>query len=332
MTRQLRSTILALGTLLALACGEGTPSPYLTEARGDYLGDTPPGREMKIFAPGLVAFGTHEHHFSFTPDGREMYWVIADRYRQHHTIIHTHREGDVWLRPEVAPFSGTFNDFAPTPTPDGTALLFCSNRPLPGEGGEPGDVNIWTMDRTTEGWGEPYPLPGEVNDESPEFNPTVALDGTLYFQDSGGEGVEIFEARRTDGVYGVPQKVEEVSSPYTEMGPLVMPDGQTLIFSSDRPGGEGDLDFWVSFLGEDGAWSDPLNMGPAINTSTADAIITLSHDDRYFFFTNFLAIDPNRLRHQPYEELVKLLDSPENGDGTTYWISTAILEEVRGNP
>lgn len=317
--------VLVLLVVLLGACANPEPSPYLPGARGDYLGEIPPAREMKVFAPGLITFGTHEHHLVMTPDGQEIFYVIADRYRQHHTIIQVRREGDNWRRPEVASFSGEYNDFAPTPHPDGTALLLCSNRPLPGEPGEPGDVNIWSVKRTPDGWGEPLPLPGRVNDDSGEYNPTLAADGTLYFQDHDGTSVEIFRAVPVDGSYPVPEKVEVINTPYPEIGPLVTPDGGTLIFSSSRPGGEGDLDFWVSFLGNDGRWGEPNNLGPSINTPSADAIITLSPDGKYLFFTHFMALDPDRLKRQPYEELVRLLGGPENGDGTVYWISSEIL-------
>jgi len=332
------ASILTVGLLL-FACGETAPSPFLPGAEGDYLGEAPPDREMRIFAPGVITFGTHEHHLVLTPAADEMLYVIADRYRQHHTIIRVRRQGERWLLPEVAPFSGEYNDFAPTPTPDGAYLLFCSDRPLPGEGLEPGDVNLWRVDRTAKGWGPPYPLPGEVNDDSNEYNPTVALDGTLYFQDHDETGVDIYRAelltKRSDGadvpdgVYGAPERVEELASPYPEIGPWVFPDGRTLVFSSPRPGGEGDLDFWAAFRGDDGSWSEPLNLGPSINTPSADAIITLSPDGRYFFFTNFRPIDPDRLENRSYEELLRLLRGPENGDGTIYWISSSVLDEAR---
>jgi hypothetical protein len=296
----------------------------------------PPGAEMKVFAQGVVTFGTHEHHLVLTPAGDEMLYVIADRSRRHHTIIRIRRRGERWLHPEVAPFSGEYNDFAPTPTPDGASLLFCSNRPLPGEAPEPGDVNLWRVDRTADGWGPPLPLPGEVNDGSNEYNPTVALDGTLYFQDHDEMGVDLYRsallAEEPDGrggAYGPPEKVEELAEPYPEIGPLVFPDGRTLVFSSPRPGGEGDLDFWASFREDDGTWSQPRNLGPSINTPSADAIITLSPDGRYLFFTNFRGIDPDRLRNRSYDELVQLLRGPENGDGTIYWISSSVLEEAR---
>jgi Tol biopolymer transport system component len=284
---------------------------------------------MEAFGEGLITFGTHEHHLAFTPTGDEIFFVVADRRRTHHTIIQVRRRGERWLRPRVAPFSGTFNDFAPTPSPDGQTLLFCSDRPLPGEPGGAGDVNIWTVRRTGTGWSGPQPLPGRVNDGSNEYNPTLAADGTLFFQDHGEGGPDIYEARLVDGQYGTPGRVEAVSSPYAEIGPWVFPDGGTLLFSSDRPGGQGDLDFWVSFRDAEGRWGDPVNAGPDINTPSADAIVTLSPDGKYLFFTNFIGVDPTRLRDLSYDELVGRLRSAENHDGTIFWIASTILERLR---
>lgn len=321
--------VAALLLSLPSGCTREKASVFLPGATGDYLGEDPPAAEMKIFGQGLITFGTHEHHLTFTPGGREMFFVIADRYRRHHTIIRIRRQGAQWLHPEVAPFSGTFNDFAPTPSPDGKTLLFCSNRPLPGASGEPADVNIWAAHQTAEGWGEPEPLPGGVNDGSNEYNPTLAADGTLYFQDHDEGGVDIYASRLVDGAYTEPVKLEGINTPYPEIGPFVSPDGGTLLFSSARPGGEGDLDFWVSFSEADGSWREPVNLGPRINTPSPDAIVTLSPDGKYLFFTNFTGIDPDRLKNIPYRQLVDRLRSAENHDGTLYWISSSIIDDLR---
>jgi hypothetical protein len=64
------------------------------------------------------------------------------------------RTGDLCLAPEVAPFSGRWGDRAPRFTPDGGALYITSSRPrAPGDAA--GDQNIWRVERTTGGWGEP---------------------------------------------------------------------------------------------------------------------------------------------------------------------------------
>lgn len=325
-----RSAALA-GTVVVWACGgshEGSDTPLLEGARGEYLGQRLPGDTARIFGAGLISFGTHEHHLSLSPGGDQLFYVVADRYRQHHTILFVARSGEAWLQPRVAPFSGTFNDFAPTFTPDGERLLFCSDRPLPGADPERQDVNIWVVDRRGDGWGEPRPLEGEVNDASNEYNPTVAADGTLYFQDHDESGVDLYQAVPSEGGYGLPAKVAGVNSPSLDMAPWVTPDGDVLFFSSTRPGGVGELDLWASTRTEDGGWGEPRNLGPRVNTEGSEAVLTLSPDGRFLFFTAFWPLPPERQQGLPYPELVELLRGPENADGTLYWIDASVLEDA----
>jgi hypothetical protein len=324
----MRRVMILTAAVLWGACAVPSESPLLPGATGDYLGESDPGETPAIFGAGVISFGTHEHHLTVAPGGDRLLYVVADRYRQHHTIIEVARSGDAWLRPEVAPFSGGYNDFAPTFNVDGTKLLFCSNRPMPGADADRSDVNIWVVERTLEGWGEPIPLPGQVNDRSSEYNPTVAADGTLYFQDHDAQGADIYQASLLGSRYGPPTKVEGVNSAGAEIGPYVTSDGNTLLFSSSRAGGQGDMDFWFSTRSPEGSWSEPKNLGDRINTPGADVILSISPDGRFVFFTTFLPVSPQRLKHQSYDDLIAILRSAENGDGTIFWVSTSVLGEV----
>ncbi|GAB2789255.1 hypothetical protein GCM10027275_37770 [Rhabdobacter roseus] len=60
------------------------------------------------------------------------------------------------------------------------------------------------------------------------------------------------------------RKMDELSSPYHDKCPYLY--GNTLVFVSDRPGGQGGFDIYYSTL-EDGRWSPPLNAGSRINTA-----------------------------------------------------------------
>ncbi|MGI8919885.1 MAG: hypothetical protein ACR2H6_14935 [Pyrinomonadaceae bacterium] len=58
--------------------------------------------------------------------------------------------------PEVVPFSGLYSDFDPFVTPDGSKLFFVSDRPV--ANGRRGNADIWVMNKTAAGWGEPRNL------------------------------------------------------------------------------------------------------------------------------------------------------------------------------
>ncbi|MCP4902116.1 MAG: hypothetical protein GY906_34550 [bacterium] len=317
-----RIHVLVLGFVLGLGC---SPASETTTAE-PYLGQTPPGIEPEVFAPGLISFGTHEHHLVISPDGDEMFYVVADNRRRHHIILQVTREDGAWLNPEVASFSGTYSDFAPTFTPDGTSLLFCSNRPIPPATETSTDFNIWRAEKSGGAWLEPEVLPAPVNDESNEYNPTVALDGTMYFQDHDESGVDIYRTRLQNGNYTSPEKLgSAINSPATEIGPWVTPDETLLIFASDREGGLGSMDLYSCAGDGKGNWEDAVNLGPPINTPSADAIMTMSPDGRYLFYLSFAGLAADALVGKSYPEVLQLLQSLRNGDGTLYWVSSEVL-------
>jgi Tol biopolymer transport system component len=304
------------------ACGEDR-----RVLEGPYLGQELPGLEPEVFAPGVISFGTHEHHLVISPNNDEIFYVVADRYRKHHIILQVRRNGDRWQTPEVAPFSGTYSDFAPMFSPDGSWLLFCSNRPITADA-EVSDFNIWQVDRKDGGWSEPTVLPSPVNDETNEYNPTITADGTIYFQDHDETGVDIYRTRPfSNGEYSKPEKLgEAVNSAATEIGPWVTPDETVLMFTSDRDGGVGRLDFYACRGDGEGGWQPAVNLGPAINTPYSEAIITVSPDGKHLFFTGFAGLETEDLRGQNYSSILNLLRSPRNGDGTLYWVSADLVD------
>jgi outer membrane protein OmpA-like peptidoglycan-associated protein len=72
------------------------------------------------------------------------------------------------------------------------------------------------------------------------------------------------------------------------MTPYLAADGATLYFSSDRPGGLGDNDIWMTKRLDDSwqKWSEPVNLGAPINTSDWDAFFTLDAGGEYAYLTS----------------------------------------------
>jgi Tol biopolymer transport system component len=63
------------------------------------------------------------------------------------------------------------------------------------------------------------------------------------------------------------------------------PDGPTFVLSSNRPGGFGDLDMWVTTRTSKGSpWSPPTNLGPSINTEYQEFPTSISPDGQWCYF------------------------------------------------
>ena len=124
-------------------------------------------------------------------------------------------------------------------------------------------------------WSPPVSLGPTVNTASFEVCPSVTKDGlSLYFGSprSGGFGsVDIYVSKRssTNDPWGTPQNLgETINSTSIDNCPFVTPDGHTLIFLSNRPGGPGGIDLYVSSRRnkrDDFGWETPVPL-PGMNT------------------------------------------------------------------
>ncbi|UCC45297.1 MAG: PD40 domain-containing protein [Candidatus Zixiibacteriota bacterium] len=262
------------------AFGAGLDSSGSCNARIQYLGEKPPGMTPEVFAPGLVSTDQIEFGCTFSTDGCEFYFgrVIRDPFRK---VVFVSRWTDTaWSVPELAPFSGVFDDELPRITPDGQFLFFTSNRPLPDMADQESrrsSFTVWVCQKTERGWGKPSPLAPHLRGM---ITVSATSTNTLYTrlrnglvrmipEHTGWSAPETFSIRGT----------EKPGNLY------VAPDGSFLLFGCELPGyGMGDL--WVSFRRGTDGWTEPANLGPKVNTSGIDAAPILTPDGDYLFFTS----------------------------------------------
>lgn len=186
-----------------------------------------------MFAPGVVSSAAGADAATFSPDGR---LVVFDSppTRERSILMISEKHGERWSAPRVAPFSGGgWYDQDPAMAPDGSYLIFVSNRPRPGENQPLGATagNLWRVDRQGEGWGTPEWLPAVVNSNAHIYSPSVAADGSLYFTSSG----QIYVCRRRGGTY---LAAERVAVPgFATLGdPAIAPDQSFLVFVGAKQG------------------------------------------------------------------------------------------------
>ena len=136
--------------LLFTFCQKESKFPVL---EGPYLGQTPPGMTPEIFAPGIISTGYHDGCITFSPDGKELFYHFGAHGRM--VILYMKQMDNRWTAPEVASFSGKYRDGEPHFSHDGNKLLFRSTRPMEGNGEPMKHTDIWIVERTETGWGEP---------------------------------------------------------------------------------------------------------------------------------------------------------------------------------
>lgn len=287
------------GAIVALLAEHGAKGgPVLPAPKGPYLGQQRPGAAPELFAPEFVSTEKRELNAAFSPDGRELYFA-RERVPRGTAILVTKRQGGRWTAPAVASFSaGSASDVDICITRDGRQAYFCSDRPdpaAPEAGGQPAaggaaDADIWVVSRAGDGWGEPESLGKTVNSDADDYYPTLARDGTLYFSSNrpGSLGAnDIYRSRRDpQGRWTTPENLAApVNTSGREFDPCIAPDQRWLIFASERPGGYGAADLYVSFRQPDGSWGEPKNLGPSVNTAFGEYTPMLSPDGHYLFFT-----------------------------------------------
>ncbi|MCB9555199.1 MAG: PD40 domain-containing protein [Deltaproteobacteria bacterium] len=114
--------------------------------------------------------------------------------------------------------------------------------------------------------------------------PSFSQGGTvLWFADvSGGDpGQALFFSTRTTptATFGPRQLPNELSTPSREFNPWISADERVILFSSDRPGGQGDLDIWIATRGSANAPFDPPQPIGAVNSASTDDAPSLSEDN-----------------------------------------------------
>ena len=138
----------------------------------------------------------------------------------------------------------------PALSADGLTLIFSSTRP-----GSLGDIDLWQATRTNTSaeLGNVTNLGPTINSPSRDSGAHISSDGLVLFFESdraGGAGKnDLYLSTRPtkDAPFGKPVSFDAtINTPDAEQGPCLSSDGQTLMFYSDRPGGQGEADIWMS--------------------------------------------------------------------------------------
>jgi len=234
----------------------------------------PPSPTPTMFAAEVQWGPQNDSSPAFTPDGNTV--VFTRRSGALRQLMISHKNGDTWSEPVVAPFSNVGNNIAPAMAPDGSYLIFASNRPAvaggamldgffggkpqPGRGG-----NLWRVDRKGDSWGTPVRLPDVVNRSSSTYDMSIAKDGSLYFTqgDAKTGAFRLYKSAFRNGSLQAPQPLPFSDGITEDYDPAIAPDQSFLVFSSERaPSPSGTADLFIVFATGNG-WSAPVHIGPS---------------------------------------------------------------------
>ena len=319
-------------TVLLLSASLILFSNIFAQTKGEqkYLGQIPPSDSAEVFAPGIISTGMNERDLAVTPSGDQIFFTV--RFGGSAAIIETHLEEKKWTEPEVASFSGRYNDLEPFISPDGDTFYFVSERPIDDSNEPSVNTNIWFMKKTENGWSDPEPLGETINGKGNVYYPTIAKSGNLYFTRRMEDGSEyIYRSKYENGKFSEARRLpENVNSTNSQFNSYISADEDFLIVPVyGRDDSFGSSDYYITFRDSADNWSELINLGEKVNSPFAEYTPSLSPDGKYFFFQQNSS--PVKFYDEPvtYEEIQKIHNQSQNTNTDIYWIKADFIETLR---
>ncbi len=183
-----------------------------------------------------------------------------------------------------------YSDHSPVITCDGNTLYFTSKRPNSLNSRD--DEKIYVSKRKNNGeWSSPELLPSPINTKgNNESVVSISPDGKqLYFFRSGSslQGNLYVSEMNDNGSWGKPKHLSsDINTKYRESHVSIAPDGNSMYFTSDRPGGFGGLDIYVMKKLPNGKWSEPQLLPEEVNTPKDEEYPTVHPNGSLLYFNS----------------------------------------------
>ncbi len=103
-------------------------SSILSQKKLDFFKHLPLS-EPGLFGVGIISDEYGNRDMALAPNGKELMYTLQYKSGLFSAILISKKVKNAWTKPEIAPFSGKFNDLEPAYTPDGNRIYFASNRP-----------------------------------------------------------------------------------------------------------------------------------------------------------------------------------------------------------
>lgn len=200
------------------------------------------------------------------------------------------------MGPEI---NSKFDDQSPAISADGMKLVFNTRRPettnslmdVEGDGKYFQDIYFSDFDTLTKKWKQADDVPGSINTNAHDAVTGISADGKIIFiykndlKDPQSRGGDIYSSKIVNGKWRTPENMAKpINTSYWEGGACISPDGKTLFFTSERPGGSGNSDIWMAKRLTKTTWDKPVNLGTEVNSAFDEVGLFLAPDGKTLFF------------------------------------------------
>lgn len=185
-----------------------------------------------------------------------------------------------------------YPEYNPIISADGNTLYFTSRRPnTTGGGKDPSDKqyyeDIYISKKDGNTWSSPENPRIPLNTKTHDATAGISPDGNTLFVYKGTLGGDIYQAQKKDGSWTSPQKMNKnVNSSNQETSASITADGQTLYFVSNKPGGVGGKDIYMSTKDDKGEWGVATLISGKINTIYNEENAFISPDGKTLYFSS----------------------------------------------
>ena len=207
---------------------------------------------------------------------------------------------DVKIENIGAPINTEGSEYVPVISADESVMIFTyrgemSNGGLQNEFVEPDPMGEYYEDvfmsikLGEESWSEPEPIGENINIRGHDASLALSPTGQELFiyKDTKDADGEIYVSDLDGYVWSSPVRLDStVNTPAWEGSVSLSADGTTLYFASERPGGQGGRDIYVSTRRDDGSWGKARNLGPIINTPFQDEAPFIHPDGKTLYFSS----------------------------------------------
>ena len=178
---------------------------------------------------------------------------------------------------DINRFSSNYN---PVVSRNDSVIIYMTDRPL--------YRAIMESRLTADGWTEPEVINEDLGSDGDCYPTSLSFDGNeLYLVKRNFFESNIYVARKKNGNWTLMEELNRyINTDYYESHASISLDGTKLLITSDRPGGQGAADIWMSERPRGGEWGPAVNMGPKINSFYNEASPFFTENGRKIFFSS----------------------------------------------
>ena len=188
-----------------------------------------------------------------------------------------------------------YDDFAPVLNEDETLLIFTTRRRDDNLNEDVDNDNkpfedVFYSRKVGGEWSQASNIGEVINTPFHDSNLALSADGKILFIYKDENGGDIYYSDLVDeatGEWSEPKPLSDnINSSFGEPSISISPNEELLFYSSDRPGGLGGLDLYVSYKDDKGKWGRSVNLGPMINTEEDDDSPFIDYDGKTLYFSS----------------------------------------------